>query len=190
MSEPRRKRAASMPEKGESGLTQSLSNKEQGYILCVDQATNTAGITLWLNGEVIAGTALEATSKNDPFSVKMRSHLVQLTDFLNANLPSEISLNRILFEGVRSRLCMVVVGAYCACPRITAKLHPTATFIETPQWKSWARKHGALEPEFGKIKGVKALTETGFFNTTNFRTDSDDIADSILIYLTWRDREK
>lgn len=194
MGKPRRKRAASDgPLLGESGLTPPQPNclaKERGYILAVDQATNTAGVTLWKNGRVQAGAVISSLGKSIPFSKRMQNQLVQLNEFMDEHLPFDKELSNIIFEGVRSRLVLVVVGAFCTCPTITVDVSAKKNFVETPSWKSWARKHGALEPVFGKIKGVKALTETGFFSTTNFRTDSDDVADSILIYLTWRDREK
>lgn len=185
---PSKKLAASTPKKGKSGRLPTLENKEQGFVLAIDQATNCAGVSLWMNGVIVDSAKLLYPKSTDPFTVRAQELLKQFNTFMDQALPPDTKVKRVIFEGVRSRLVTVMAGVFCACPKLEAKLHDFRTFVETPSWKSWAKQHGATQ-KFSEIKGVRALTEVGFFNTTNYRTDSDDIADSILIYLTWRDRK-
>jgi hypothetical protein len=81
---------------------------------------------------------------------------------------------------------LITAGAFLTCPRINAKLHAKHSFIETSSWKKWAMKNGATQ-EFKLIKGVPALTQVGF-PVADFSIVSDDVADSVLMYLTWRER--
>lgn len=161
--------------------------KEAGYILSVDQASNIAGVSLWYNGDLKATTTLVSKSSNDPFSRRIQYQLEQLTAFLDAQLPADTVIEKVIFEGVRSRLVIIVVGAFLCCPRISAKLHDKANFIESMSWKRWAQLRGAQGP-MKDIKGVKALREAGW-DFDKYPVDSDDIADSLFIYLTWRDRK-
>lgn len=164
----------------------SFKLKEQGYVLVVDQASNAAGVSLWYNGSLKAHTVLRSSSEKDPISQRLQDQLPQLDAFLTAHLPDSARITKIVFEGVRARLVLVTVGAFLTCPRIHAKLSPKASFVESSSWKKWARKHGAMEEKIKDIKGVKALRETGF-PVDDYGITSDDVADSILMYLTWRE---
>ncbi len=164
----------------------SFMLKEQGYVLCIDQASNAAGVSLWYNGLLKDTTVLRSSSEKDPISQRLQDQLPQLDAFLNVNLPKSARVTKIVFEGVRARLVLVTVGAFLTCPRIHAKLSPKASFVESSSWKKWARRHGALEEKVKDIKGVKALREVGF-PVDEFDICSDDVADSILMYLTWRE---
>lgn len=59
-------------------------------------------------------------------------------------------------------------------------------FVVTSTWKYWASRRGATGPS-KDIKGVKALSEVGF-PVEKYGIASDDVADSILIYLAWREK--
>jgi hypothetical protein len=161
--------------------------KEHGYVLAVDQASNCAGVSLWYNGELQATTTLLSKDKGDPFARRIQTQLDQLTAFLNTHLPRGVDIEKVVFEGVRSRLITAVVGAFMCCPRISAKLSEKANFIESSSWKRWAQTRGATGP-FKDIKGVKALREAGW-DFGKHPISSDDVADSILIYLTYKDRK-
>lgn len=163
-----------------------MKTKEMGFVLSIDQASNAAGVSLWNNGDLIATTVLKSRSPTDPFSRRVQFQLEQLTDFLNMHLPPNVDIEKVLFEGVKARLVMVVVGAFLCCPRISAKMHESASFIYSTTWKSWARSKGATGP-VKDIKGVPALRDIGF-PVDVYHIDSDDIADSILIYLTWSEK--
>lgn len=161
--------------------------KERGFVLAIDQASNAAGVSLWLDGTLTATTVLLSKDKSDPFSRRIQYQLEQLNVFIDAHVPADIILDKVLFEGVRSRLVVCVVGAFLCCPRIDAKISEKGNFVESSSWKNWARARGA-QGAFKDIKGVKALRECGWdFN--KHPITSDDTADSIFIYLCWRDRK-
>ena len=160
--------------------------KEQGWVLVIDQASNVAGVSLLLNGELRGTTELRSRASTDTFSRRLQTQLPQLTAFLDAHLPHDASVTKIVFEGVRARLVLITVGAFLCCPRINAKMCQRASFIESTSWKKWAQMRGAVGP-LKDIKGVKALRESGW-DMVKYPVTSDDIADSLLIYQTWRDR--
>jgi hypothetical protein len=157
--------------------------KEQGWVLVIDQASNAAGVSLWYNGVLKQTTVLLSASPKDPLPKRLQCQVAQLNKFLSTHLPESAVITKIVFEGVRSRLVLVTVGAFLTCDRIHAKISPKTSFVESTSWKRWAQRHGATGP-IGDIKGVKALKETGF---PVDGIDSDDIADSILIFQTWRE---
>lgn len=159
--------------------------KEAGFVLSIDQASNSAGVSLWCNGVLQDVTVLDGGGPSDPFSRRLQNQVPQLTDFLDRNVTRNTKIQKVLFEGVRARLVLVTVGAFLTCPRLDAKLHAKHTFIESSRWKMWAKNHGATGP-FKEIKGTEALKEVGF-QSTLWPKFQQDIADSILMYLTWRD---
>lgn len=163
-----------------------MKPKEFGYVLSVDQASNLAGVSLWHNGELKATTVLKSRSPDDPFSRRLQTQLPQLTAFLDTHVPKEYQIEKVVFEGVRSRLILAVVGGFLVCPRIHARVSEKANFVESSSWKRYAYLHGATGP-VKDIKGVKALRESGF-DVDKYSIESDDIADSCLIYLTWASR--
>jgi hypothetical protein len=160
--------------------------KEQGWILVIDQASNAAGVSLWFNGELRGVTTLLSKSPKDPMSRRLQHQVTQLDSFLNAHLPVDALITKILFEGVRSRLVLVTVGAFLTCGRIHAKMSPTASFVESSTWKAWARRHGA-QGEIATIKGIKALREVGF-PIERYSITTDDESDSCLMYMAWKER--
>tara|TARA_R110000868_G_scaffold375983_3_gene640690 strand:- start:142 stop:636 length:495 start_codon:yes stop_codon:yes gene_type:complete len=160
--------------------------KELGYVLSVDQASNCAGVSLWLDGTLQASTTLNSKSASDPFSRRIQFQLEQLNSFIDLHVPADVILDKVIFEGVRSRLVTCVVGAFLCCPRIDAKISEQKNFVESSSWKNWARARGAVG-DFKIIKGVKALRECGW-DMIKYPVTSDDIADSILMYLCWKDR--
>lgn len=159
-------------------------SKADGYVLAIDQASNVAGVSLWHNGDLVGVTCLTATS-TDSMARRLQTQVPQLTSFLDTHLPAGLLIRKILFEGVRSRLVLITVGAFLTCPRIDAKMHQKFTFVESSAWKKYAQKRGATGP-FKEIKGVKALKETGWSPPADLRgVINDDVADSILMYLCW-----
>lgn len=157
---------------------------EIGFILSIDQASNAAGVSLWHDGQLKAHTVLRSNSSSDSFARRLQTQVPQLTAFLDAHLPEKLKLTKVLFEGMKARLVLVTIGAFLTCPRLDNKLHAQHSFVESSSWKKWAQQHGATGP-FKEIKGVKALKEIGY-PVDKLAIDSDDVADSILIYLTWR----
>lgn len=161
--------------------------KESGYVLSIDQASNAAGVTLWLDGELQAWVLLTSNSKKDPFALRVQTQVAQLEAWLSVQLPYEDQvIKQILFEGVRARLVLCTVGAFCTPKKIQAPVTTAHSFIESTTWKVWARNRGATGP-VKDIKGVKALREIGF-PLDRYPITSEDIADSCLLYLCWRDR--
>lgn len=158
-----------------------MLSKESGYILTVDQASNAAGVALWHNGGLVAVTTLKSRSPTDPFSRRIQHQLTQLTSFLGEHLPTNLDVEKVIFEGVKAKLVMITIGAFLVCPRISAKMHEHASFIWSSSWKKWALDHGAVGP-LGDVKGIKSLKETGFDTST---LTTDDEADAIFLYLCW-----
>ena len=164
-----------------------MQPKENGWILAIDQASNCAGVSLWRNGALVDTTTLLSDSPKDALGKRLSRQVEQLTDWLHGRL-GKAEIKTVLFEGVRSRLVLVTVGAFVCVPQLRhCKVHQRFSFIESTSWKNYARKRGATNPKLGDIKGVPALREIGF-PVDQHRIDSDDIADSILIYLCWRDK--
>jgi hypothetical protein len=98
----------------------------------------------------------------------------------------EEKIHTIISEDVRSKLVHLSFGSILTCAYIQAHIKTKGSFISPSAWKSWAKLRGATG-DFKAIKGVKALRECGW-DFTKYPVESDDIADSILIYLTWRDK--
>jgi hypothetical protein len=161
-------------------------NKTDGYVLSVDPASNLCGVSLWRDGVYIAGSVFASESRTDPYSKRLQDICRQLGAFLSEHVGSE-TIRTVVAEGVRSRLVQIALGAILTDAHISAHLSPKGSFIESMQWKRWAKQRGATGPT-NDIKGVKALTEAGW-PMTKFPVTSDDVADSILIYLTWKDRQ-
>lgn len=160
--------------------------KERGWTLSIDQASNAAGVVLWYDGRLVAHTCLHSNKSSDNISVRLRTIVEGLTAFLGTHISPEDRICRVLFEGVKSNIVLLTVGAFLTCPRIYAKISPKDSFVYSSSWKKWAQKRGALGP-LKEIKGVRALREIGF-PVDEYRIMSDDTADAILIYLTWRER--
>lgn len=160
-----------------------MKDKERGFVLSIDQASNAAGASLWFDGVLQAWTVLNSKSKLDTFSARMQAIVAQLDEWLNIMLTRDQIINQILFEGVRSRLVLCTVGAFCTIPKIQAHVKVPANFIESTSWKVYARDRGATG-KLAEIKGVRALREIGF-PLDKYPIVSDDVADSCLIYLKW-----
>lgn len=158
---------------------------DPGWTLSLDQASNTAGASLWFDGNLYA-TSVLLGGGSPVFSRRLVAMQENLTRFLDSALPPGVQLSKVIFEGVHARLVLVTVGAFLCSPRIDAKLHAQHSFIASSTWKKWAQEHGATGI-FKDIKGVKALKETGF-DTDKVSGIQDDVADSIMIYYAWRKR--
>jgi hypothetical protein len=161
-----------------------MKDKERGYILSVDPASNKCGVSLWKDGQFLASACLSSVRATDPFSVRMQSIVNQLEKFLILELPQGELITTIITEGVRSRLLQTCIGSLIIVKSIRADISPKTTFVEPQQWKSWAKRHGATTDP---IKGIDALRETGW-DMKKHPVGSHDEADSILMYQAWRDR--
>lgn len=157
-----------------------------GWVLAVDPASKVAGVSLWYNDAFVAQTMLVASGKNS-LSARLRELVAQLNGFLDRWLPAGTVIRQVIFEGVRSRIVTATVGAFMTCPRIDATLSQSRNFVESFSWKGYGRRHGALGP-LKDIKGVRALRDIRF-PVDEHGIDSDDVADSVLIYLAWRERQ-
>lgn len=163
-----------------------MRTKEQGYVLAIDQASNAAGVTLWYNGELLAHTLLESGSESDPISARLRKMRQDLSDFVRPYIGGS-SIRKVVFEGVRSRIVALTVGAFISIDEIDTNLHQKWNFVESPSWKRWAQEHGA-KGKLSEIKGLKALRETGF-PVDEHGIVHDDVADAVLIFKTWASRD-
>lgn len=159
---------------------------KNGYTLCIDQASNQAGASLWLDNSLVATKALTVPEKSWGYARRVQFLANALTEWLVAELGSKSKVTTVIFEGVRSRHVLVTVGAFLTSPMIDAHLFKHS-FVESFQWKSYAQKRGATGP-FLKIKGLKALSEIGW--PQDLIPETDDEADSIIQYLTYQELNK
>lgn len=155
-------------------------------VLCIDQGSNLAGVTLWQKDGFRSPSKLLASAllKADPkakYTTRIQQLVPQLTEFL-ADKPR---VELLLFENVRPKLVLVTVGAFLTCPHLDLSLTEYNSFVSSSTWKTWARERGATGP-YTKIKGRKALGETGFDMSTI--PDSDDVADSVMMFLAWEQK--
>lgn len=158
-----------------------------GYTLFIDQASNAAGVALTLDGELLGTETIRSLRSTDVISARLQHQIPLLTDFINKYVPRHRDINRVVFEGVRARLVLISVGAFLMCPRIKARLSPTDSFVETGSWKNWAKKQGAT----GKtkdIKGLRSLREIRPELFNRYKIKTDDEADSVMMWLTFKDR--
>lgn len=160
--------------------------KEAGWILSIDPASNTAGCSLWYNGELIATTELNSTSKSQKYSQRLKTQVDQLNTFLENTLPAGVTqIDNLVLESVRSKLVLITVGAYLCSPYINLSISERKNFVSPSSWKHYARSRGAHSQKFADVKGCVALREMGF-PVDKHNITSDDVADSILLFLTWR----
>lgn len=161
--------------------------KENGWILAIDQASNAAGCSLWNSGTLIAANTLKSIKSTDPIGRRLAAQVVQLDAWLESYL-LDSEIKQVIFEGVRSRLVLVTVGAFtCSKYLQNCRLHARHTFVESISWKRWAQKRGATGP-LKDIKGLKALAEAGW-DMARYPVSTDDEADSVMIYQTWKERK-
>lgn len=156
--------------------------KGEGYVLSVDQASNAAGVSLWLNQHLVAHTVLKSKSSKDSFSRRVQAQAKDLCCFLDAHLPQGEVIKTVLFEGVRSRVVLTVIGSILVNERIDSVLN-ASTMISPSSWKKWAQTMGATGP-LKDIKGVPALRQVKF-DVDGHGITSEDVSDSILIFLCW-----
>jgi len=153
-------------------------------VLSIDQASNKAGVSLWDGPTLLGTTTLVSKSHKDTFSKRLQYQVPQLTEFLKGKPQVE----HILFEGVKARLVMATIGAFLTCPLLDVKLHEKTSFVGSSSWKKYAQRYGARGP-VREIKGHYSLKQIGFpVDTYGLTADHEDICDSILIYLCWREK--
>lgn len=160
--------------------------KGEGYVLSVDQASNSGGVSLWHNRELVGHTVLKSKHSKDSFSRRVQAQAKDLRDFLDVYLPQGETITTVLFESVKSRIIMAVIGSVLVNERIDSTLTP-ATMIPSMSWKKWAQSMGAVGP-LKDIKGVPALRQVKF-DVDGYGITSEDVADSALIYLTWLNKK-
>ena len=89
----------------------------------------------------------------------------------------------LITENPPHTLLKAVIGAVLMTEGVDSMFSDAHT-VGVSEWKAWAKKRGAEGP-FGLIKGVAALTASGFPCPPGI---GDDEADAILVYLTYRDK--
>lgn len=172
---------------GQDAAMEEVREYLRGWILSVDPASNTCGVSLWRDGLFIAGEDLKSGSPKDPLSRRLRDVRDGLERFLDKHAPGVI-IDNVVCEGVRSRIVELCIGGLITARNVEARLHPKNSFVESPSWKRWAQLRGAKGP-LKDIKGLKALVEIQW-PFEKYPIHSDDVADSVMIFLAWRDRQK
>ncbi len=160
--------------------------KEAGFVLSIDQASNIAGISLWKDGLFIRGTELKSANKKDSFGARLVKQIDDLDVFLDQILDPNEEIKVVLFEGVRSRLVLCTVGAFCCSKWLqNCKVNPRHNFIESSRWKRYCKARGVeRDPEVDTIKGLHALRQLGW-DFDSYPIESNDIADSVIMYKAW-----
>lgn len=161
--------------------------KEKGYVLSVDPASNLCGVSLWKDGDLVAWTVLKSKSNKDPFSERLKAIKNDLDVFLSAHLIDDERVETVICEGVRSSLVQISLGALFGSPWVVSVFN-SKSFVHSTSWKYWAKLRGAKAVKLGDIKGISALKDIGW-DFVKYPVDSDDVADSLLIYMTWRDKK-
>ncbi len=164
-----------------------MNAKEQGWVLFIDQASNAAGVALSRDGELVATETVRSLSANHVISQRLQDQIPRLTEFLDKYVPRGDMIGNVIFEGVRARLVLISVGAFLMCPRIKTRLSPTGNFVESRAWKAWAKRRGASGP-IKDVKGLKSLREVRPELFERFNIKTDDEADAVFMFLTWKDR--
>ena len=154
-----------------------------GDVLSLDPGTAVSGVALWRDGSLVATSALKSPNGyTATVSERLKEIVGQLDTFLTAH---DAWVQIVICENPPHTLLKAVIGAVLVSPRVNSMFSDGHT-VAVMTWKSWARAHGAGGP-FKDIKGVKALKATGFPVPPGI---GDDEADSILVYLAYRDRQK
>lgn len=153
-----------------------------GYVLSIDQASNQAGVSLWFNDVLQSSTALTVPEKKWVYSRRARFLVDALTEWLVKQLGSKSKVQTVVFEGTRAWRVQVMIGAFLTSPIVEAHLFEHS-LVYSSSWKKYAADRGATGT-FAKIKGLKALSEIGWKDLP----ETDDEADSILQYLTWKEQ--
>lgn len=161
--------------------------KGEGWVLSVDQASNAAGVSLWHNRSLVATAVLKSKNSRDAFSRRIQAQAADLRKFLDDHLPPGEVIKTVVFESVKSRIIMAVIGSVLVHERIESPLTPSH-MIGSMSWKKYAQGLGAKGP-LKDIKGVPALVDIKF-DVEKHGITSEDIADSVLIYLTWLHKQK
>lgn len=161
--------------------------KDPGYILFIDQASNAAGVALVKDGELMATETICSTRSSDVISQRLQDQIPRLSDFLNKYVPYGEFVRNVVFEGVRSRIVLISVGAFLMCPRLKCRISPKDNFVETRTWKAWAKRQGATGPT-KDVKGMRSLREVRPELFERFRIKTDDEADAVLMMYAWMER--
>ena len=156
--------------------------KQQGYVLSVDPATISCGVSLWRDGQFVASRKLCGGSLKLPLSVRMRRLFDDYEQFL-VDMDVDVGeIHTIVTENVRSKFLLVTIGLFFVPFAVKAPLK-NSHFIVPGTWKKWAQGMGALGPA-KDIKGLKALREIGWDFDAN-PVGTEDEADSVFIYKAW-----
>lgn len=151
-------------------------------VLSLDPGSNSCGVTLWVNNSFVATKTLRASNSNDTVSNRLRDISKQLEDFL---LLYEVTVDILISELSPDALMGAIIGTILATPGVNSMFGVKHT-IAVPVWKSFCRNNGASHPDgFHFIKGLDALRSIGFRPLPH---DSDDAADSTIIFLAYREK--
>lgn len=152
-----------------------------GWTLSIDPASRKAGVSLWFGDVYIASEALSSSLVT--WSERANDLRIKLQAFISRYVPKNEFITLVVIELVPKIVepsVQLIAGAIIAEERY--KVNPTRKcFVSPSSWKAFARKNGCKEKD---PKGVSALKDIGWDFDINPVT-SDDVADSILIYLTW-----
>lgn len=154
------------------------------YTLSVDPASRLCGVSLYRNKEYIASISLESNLKT--WSKRTADMRAQLQKFVSEHLPKGETITRAVMELV-PKICepsiQMAGGAILSDPLYNFDI--SRKYLVSPStWKAYAKRKGSKEKD---PKGVSALRAIGF-PVDKFKIISDDVADSILIFLAWAEK--
>lgn len=152
------------------------------YAISIDPASRNAGVSVWHGITYLGSEALYSNQRT--WSARAAEMRAALRIFVNHYIPSTELITCIVSELIPKIVepsVQMITGALVADPRFNGNL-ARKQLISPSSWKSYARRHGCVDKE---PKGVKALFQLDYQVPEWKLVKSDDVADSIMIYLTY-----
>lgn len=145
-------------------------------ILSIDPASRKAGISVWSGDTLIAAHALE--SKLPTWTERAHEMAGQLYSVTHTYTIEQCVIE--LVPKIAEPSVQIIAGALISQPHFKFDIR-RAQFVSPSSWKAYVRRK---DPSVKDPKGVKAL-EAIKWDFAKHPVESDDVADSILIYLAW-----
>lgn len=155
---------------------------ENEYAVSIDPASRNAGISLWLGVNFLASLALYSNQKT--WSARAAEMRAALVAFVFSEIPEDSLITCIISELIPKIVepsVQMITGALVAAPKFNSNI-TRKHLISPSSWKSYAKRHGCTDKE---PKGVKTLLQLDTQHPKWKDIKSDDVADSIMIYLTY-----
>lgn len=154
------------------------------YTLSIDPASRLCGVSLFEDLKYINSILLKSELKT--WSERVAEMRKDLREFVITNLPKGQQITRAIMELVPKIVepSIQMAGGGLLSDSIY-NLDLTRKFLISPStWQAYARRNGSPDKY---PKGVKALKQINF-PVEKYKITSDDVADSIMIFLAWAEK--